>query len=129
MRARTYDSLAPDGFASFTTFQATEAHMTDTPRQPIDVEHEHTDDSGEIVLLRGGHRIGELTWVRSSPDILDFNHTWISPTARGEKLGTVLIEQGVAFAREVEARVNPACPYVAHIFDSTDTYADIDSRS
>lgn len=102
--------------------------MTDSSNPSIDVEHEHTEDAGEIVLLRGGHRIGELTWVRSAPNVLDFNHTWISPAARGEKLGMVLIEQGAAFARGIDARVNPTCPYVAHIFDENDAYADLDAR-
>jgi predicted GNAT family acetyltransferase len=63
-----------------------------------------------------------------SPNRVAFNHTWISPAARGENLGKILVDEGADFARENALKVDPTCPYVAHIFDRYGSYDDIDGR-
>jgi predicted GNAT family acetyltransferase len=102
--------------------------MSNKRQRNLDVQHERSKTGGEFSLYDDSRRLGEMTWIEVSPGRVAFNHTWISPAARGENLGKVLVDKGAEFARDNDLKVDPTCPYVAHIFDRYDTYRDIDGR-
>lgn len=64
------------------------------------------DDGGEVVL----------EYVRS-PGAIDFNHTYVPPSARGRGLAEAIVKAGLAFARAERLRVHASCSYVAHYLE------------
>lgn len=57
------------------------------------------------------HGDAELVYRRRG-DRITFIHTGVPRAVRGQDIGTALVEAGLAFARENELAVVPACPFV-----------------
>ena len=70
----------------------------------------HQPDASRFVIDTG-HGEAELVY-RRQPDRITFVHTFVPQAARGEDRGTALVRAGLAFARENDLGVVPACPFV-----------------
>ena len=85
---------------------ASDRHTSSTPmptvRHEPDAKRFVTDtEAGEAELVyRGGE--GAIAFV----------HTLVPEGARGEGVGTDLVEAGLGYARENGLRVKPLCPFV-----------------
>ena len=62
-------------------------------------------------MIHTDHGDAELVY-RQRSDRITFVHTGVPEAARGQNLGTALVEAGLAFARDNELVVVPACPFV-----------------
>ena len=71
--------------------------------------------------VEGG--VAELGYERRDGAIA-FVHTFVPEESRGEDVGTALVEAGLAYARDEDLRVIPACPFVqAYLDDHPDALA------
>jgi len=61
--------------------------------------------------------IASMTYSLSE-DIIFIEHSWIDENHRGEGLGLVLIEEIARYARELNLRITPNCPYARKLFTS-----------
>lgn len=64
----------------------------------------------EIDLGGGALAISEY---RMSDSSIAFTHTAVPPSHEGQGIGTLLVEAGLAFARERGLKVTPTCPFFA----------------
>ncbi|GAB5536762.1 MAG: GNAT family N-acetyltransferase [Rubricoccaceae bacterium] len=70
----------------------------------------HQPDQTRFAILMEGED-AELVY-RQREGRITFVHTFVPEAVRGQDLGTALVEAGLAFARETELAVVPACPFV-----------------
>ncbi len=54
----------------------------------------------------------ELAYARPSDDVIDFTHTFVPKSERGDGMATELIEKGLEFARQNNLKVKASCPAV-----------------
>ncbi|MCF6227040.1 MAG: N-acetyltransferase [Xanthomonadales bacterium] len=66
----------------------------------------------------------KMTFVKLANNIIDVNHTWVSPDHRGEGLAQDLYRQMIGYARKNNLKVIPSCSFVRKMF--TDNSADLD---
>ncbi|MCF6263252.1 MAG: N-acetyltransferase [Xanthomonadales bacterium] len=66
----------------------------------------------------------KMTFVKSTNNIIDVNHTWVSPDHRGEGLAHDLYRQMISYARKNNLKVIPSCSFVRKML--TDNSADLD---
>lgn len=76
---------------------------------------QHQPDAHRFVVITD-HGDAELAYRRRG-DRIAFVHTFVPEAARGQDLGTALVEAGLAFARENGLRVIPACAFVKAYMD------------
>lgn len=57
------------------------------------------------------HGTAELEYVMKG-DVIAFVHTEVPEAARGQNLGSALVEAGLSHAREKGLNVLPLCPFV-----------------
>ena len=97
--------------------------MTAAPNDPI--RHDDGERNGMFFIEREGRRVAELTY-RMLGDTAVVDHTWVDPNLRGGKLAPSLVDAVVAWAREGQRKISPACSYVRMVMDrAPDTYRDI----
>lgn len=86
----------------------------------------HNPQRYEIVATVDGERIGELQYRLMDSGDMYANHTWTAEQHRGQGVGTKMLDQLAAVARQKHAKIIPICPFVAEMFDLyPEKYADV----
>lgn len=86
-----------------------------------DIRHE-SDQTRFAAEVEGG--TAELAYALRG-DAVAFVHTFVPEEARGQDVGTALVEAGLAWAREQDLRVIPACPFVKAYIERTPEAQDL----
>lgn len=71
-----------------------------------------------------GKEWGELTY-RLAPGMIQILFVGVNPARRGEKLGDLLVEAAVAYAKESSYRIKPICPFAAYYLKKKAEYQDL----
>jgi uncharacterized protein len=67
----------------------------------------------------------ELTYTYPEETVLDFDYTYIPPTARNQGLSDHLVKAGLEFARGKKYQVIPSCPVVEAYVKRHPEYKDL----
>jgi predicted GNAT family acetyltransferase len=67
----------------------------------------------------------ELTYTYPEAGVLDFDYTYIPPSARNKGLSDHLVKAGLEFARENNYQVIPSCPVVETYVKRHPEYQDL----
>ncbi|MFX3674927.1 MAG: GNAT family N-acetyltransferase [Paenisporosarcina sp.] len=81
-------------------------------------------DAYAYVYEKDGQTLGEITWTLLG-DVMVMDHTFVSPTLRGEGVAKKLLDQAAEFAREKNYKMEAVCSYVVAAFDKSSDYDDI----
>ncbi len=87
--------------------------------EALEIERHEEDDFGRYELRVDGTRAGELTYVRTVPDRLLVNHTFVDPRRRGLGLARKLVDRVVEDARATGSKISPSCIYVRRVFETS----------
>ena len=83
------------------------------------------EETNRFALLDNGREIGEMTWYIDNADRIVYNHTYVNPAYRGQRLGERLVSAGVEKARQENRKIIPACSYVQALFERSPKYHDV----
>lgn len=72
-----------------------------------------------------GKRVGEMTWSNAGEGIIIIDHTYVHPDYRGKNIAESLVAAGVDYAREVNKKVMPLCPFATREFQRKPEYQDV----
>ena len=72
----------------------------------------HHPDTQEFTTTRAGHQ-GELAYSRPAEGTIDFTHTFVDETLRGQGVAEELARAGLVFARENHLKVKTTCKFMA----------------
>lgn len=96
---------------------------TDVTRPDLEVHHEA--DAARYVLHRAGERVGTLAYRTVGGGTVDVYSTNISPSARGQGLGAVLVQVALDEFRARGTSVAASCWYVADFLEANPEYQDL----
>ena len=63
-----------------------------------------------VIPLKDG--AAELVYALVGDDAIDLQHTEVPPSDRNQGIADALVRSALAYARELELRIMPTCPYV-----------------
>jgi predicted GNAT family acetyltransferase len=86
------------------------------------VEH---DAAGKRFVARLDAGEAELTYEESASRVLDLQHTFVPPEARGEGVGEELVQFAFSYARQNDYRIPPTCPFVRNWLEDHPEQEDI----
>jgi uncharacterized protein len=66
-----------------------------------------------------------ISYREARVSVLDFEHTYVPPAARGGGIASQLTAHALRFARDGGYKVMPSCPYVAAYIDRHPEYRDL----
>ncbi|WP_121060478.1 GNAT family N-acetyltransferase [Chachezhania antarctica] len=90
----------------------------------IQITREESETKGRFVTVIDGHE-AELTYSKTSPTMIIADHTGVPDALGGRGVGTALVNELVAYARETGIKVVPLCPFVKAQAGKHDDWADV----
>ena len=67
----------------------------------------------------------ELAYSTPEPRVIDFTHTYVPQSRRGEGVGEALARAGLDYARQQHLRVRASCPFVAAFLERHPEYQEL----
>ena len=67
----------------------------------------------------------EVTFPETSAGVVNFNHTYVSPTLRGQGIAGNLLKAAADTVRTSQLKAYPTCSYAVAWFKKHPEYADI----
>jgi predicted GNAT family acetyltransferase len=86
---------------------------------------EDRDGKGRYLLEMPNGEQAELTFVKSGPDHIIVDYTWVPPAYRGRGVAERLVVRAVADARAAGTKITPLCRFVAVEFRRHKDWADV----
>jgi len=91
------------------------------------MEFELVELGGDSFAFRkqeDGKTAAEITWTLLG-DVMVMDHTFVSPTLRGQGVAKQLLDRAAEYARENELKMEAVCSYVVTAFDRYPDYEDV----
>ncbi|MBV7387875.1 N-acetyltransferase [Pasteurellaceae bacterium TAE3-ERU1] len=79
----------------------------------MEIQQTHSAQGGAFFIEQGGERIAELTYRKINDDTIDANHTFVSPSLRGQGVADKLYQALMAYVEREKLKVQASCSYVA----------------
>lgn len=76
----------------------------------MDIRNEETGSKGRYVTTVEGHE-AEMTFSRTSPQLIIIDHTGVPDALRGKGVGQALAAHAVETARDGGWKIMPLCPF------------------
>lgn len=90
-----------------------------------DIRQEEQGGKGRYVVDMPSGEEAELTYVRSAPDHLLVDYTFVPRSYRGKGVAERLVRHAVEEARANKAKITPLCGYLAAEFRRHPQWADV----
>ncbi|MBL4938551.1 N-acetyltransferase [Clostridium sp. YIM B02515] len=69
--------------------------------------------------------LAEITFVPTGADKIIIDHTYVSDSLRGQKIGLQLVDKVVEYARSENKKIIALCPYAKKVMTQSEQYKDI----
>lgn len=69
--------------------------------------------------------LAEITFVPTGADKIIIDHTYVSDSLRGQKIGLQLVNKVVEYARKENKKIIPLCPYAKRVMTQSNEYKDV----
>lgn len=94
-------------------------------KQIMEIHWNEKADKPQFELIVEGKKEGEMTFYPSGPGKFTIDHTEVFPGNEGKGYGKLLVEAGVAKARELHVKIQAICPYAAKVIEKNSAFHDI----
>ncbi|WP_223034264.1 GNAT family N-acetyltransferase [Hanstruepera marina] len=91
----------------------------------MEVKHTINDQKGVFFVEKDNHRLAEMTYSKAGPDKIIIDHTEVDDSLRGQGVGKLLVKAAVDYARELQIKILPLCPFAAAVFKKQTEYNDV----
>ncbi|AYC30389.1 GNAT family N-acetyltransferase [Paenisporosarcina cavernae] len=85
---------------------------------------EKGQDVFAYVYEKDGQTLGEITWTQLG-DIMVMDHTFVSPSLRGQGVAKQLLDEAATYAKENGYKMEAVCSYVVTAFNRYNEYDDL----
>ena len=72
-----------------------------------------------------GARKAEITYTWAGATKIIIDHTDVDNSLRGKKVGYLLVEKAVEFARAKGIKILPLCPFAEYVMNKSVDYKDV----
>jgi predicted GNAT family acetyltransferase len=93
-----------------------------------DIRRQEQQGRGRYVLPMQDGSEAYLTYVRSSPDHILIDYSFVPPRFRGRGVAAMLVLRAVQDARETGTKITPICGYVGAEFRRHKNWQDVLAR-
>lgn len=90
-----------------------------------EIEHTESESGGMFFVERGGARVAEMTYRRTSPTLVVIDHTEVTEVLRGRGFARKLLDGLATWARSSGQRVGATCSYAAGELQRDATLRDL----
>ncbi|WP_031427813.1 GNAT family N-acetyltransferase [Flavimarina sp. Hel_I_48] len=91
------------------------------------IKHNENDSRGVFLIESDNGIISELTYSKDRNGIMTIDHTETKRGEEGKGYAGKLVEHAVAYARKMEYKIDPLCPFAEVKFDEHPEYQDVRS--
>lgn len=88
------------------------------------MEIEHRVDFKRFVI-QIGEEIAELRYQKKKKNVIQFTHTYVPDSLRGQGLAGKLAKHGLEYARKNGCKVESTCSYITNYLQQHPEYQDI----
>jgi len=78
----------------------------------------HDPERKIFIAAKDGKKMGELTYTLQN-NVVNFNHTFVDPAARGLGVARQLVDAGAAFAADAGYKAKASCSYADKVLKSS----------
>lgn len=82
-------------------------------------------DEHSFYVGEAGDKTAEIHFVPGENNVIIVDHTFVSESLRGQKVGNALVKHIVEYAREEQLKIQPLCSFVKGQFDRNPEYHDV----
>lgn len=86
---------------------------------------EMKQDGNSFYLGEASDKTAEIHFVPNGNNLIIVDHTFVSESLRGQKVGDALVKRIVEYAREEQLKILPLCPFAKSQFDRHSEYHDV----
>ncbi|HVS91610.1 MAG TPA: GNAT family N-acetyltransferase [Mucilaginibacter sp.] len=90
----------------------------------MEIKQEEHPGAGAFYLEEDGNRLGEMRYLIRH-GVMNIYHTGVDPSLKGRNMGHKLVEAGVNYARQIEIKILPTCPFARSVFERTEAFRDV----
>jgi predicted GNAT family acetyltransferase len=91
----------------------------------IQIERAEEEGRGAFLIAKQGIRLAQMTYSRTSDNLVIIDHTEVDDQLRGLGVGRKLLDAVVAWARETHTKVIATCPYAKAQFERDPSIRDV----
>lgn len=81
------------------------------------IQQKQNDSKGSFYIEEDGITLAEMTYSIAGTELMIINHTEVSDTLRGKKIGYQLVKTAAEFARTKNIKIMPLCPFAKAVME------------
>jgi len=82
------------------------------------MEITHQANQKRFIAMENGKKLGELTYTLNN-GVVNFNHTFVDPAARGLGVARQLVDAGAKFVQDSGYKAKGSCSYADKVLKSS----------
>jgi uncharacterized protein len=91
----------------------------------MNIDHLEHGSKGAFIIKENNQRLAEMTYSKAGDHLIIIDHTEVSDALRGKGAGKQLVSAAVNYAREMNIKILPLCPFAKALFDKTPEFHDV----
>lgn len=91
----------------------------------MEIQHKGSEKNGKFYLEGEDGILAELIYTSREHNVISLDHTEVDESLKGEGVGSKLVKESVAYARENNLKIDPICPFAEAQFKRNDSYSDV----
>jgi uncharacterized protein len=89
------------------------------------IQQDDNGKKGRFYVEENGEVLAEMTYTWAGEGMFIIDHTEVSEKLKGLSVGKKLVIEAVEFARKLNLKILPLCPFAKSVFDKTPEFADV----
>ena len=85
----------------------------------------HRGKEGFYIGTSEENHLAEIHFVQTEDNQLIIDYTFVSDELRGDGIGEMLVAKAVQYAREMDQKIVPLCPFAKQQIESHPQYHDV----
>jgi len=91
----------------------------------MNILHDQSDTKGTFYIKQNGLKVAEMTYTKNGNYRIIIDHTEVSESQKGKGLGKKLIYNVANYAREMNIKILPLCPFARRVFQQDKDLHDV----
>ena len=91
----------------------------------MEVIRKNEENKGSFFIEESGEKLAEITYVWVGTDKFIIDHSEVSDRLKGQGAGRRMLEAAVEFAREMDLKIIPLCPFAKSVFKKSVELRDV----
>ncbi len=89
------------------------------------IHHKQVGGKGLFFVGEEGAYLAEMVYTLPAADKMIIEHTEVSDELKGQKVGYLLVQAAVEYARVSSMKIFPLCPFANAVFKKKPEYTDV----